>query len=93
MIENLFGQIRAKGGNRDTLTVQQFRYIYRSVCVDKLQETIKDSNCQADNIKMALTLNEIIERCTETNQNNTQTQDTYDPLNLLADICARTDVC
>ena len=90
MIENLFGQIRAKGGNRDTLTVQQFRYIYRSVCVDKLQETIKDSNCQADNIKMALTLNEIIERCTETNQNNTQTQDTYDPLNLLADICART---
>ena len=47
-LENFFSTVRGKGGQRDSMDPQQFRYSLRQIMVEKILLTSAKSNCEDD---------------------------------------------
>ncbi|KAF0314690.1 Transposable element P transposase [Amphibalanus amphitrite] len=59
-VENLFGVIRQRGGDRDHPDPTQFRHAYRHVLVNNLMTPPESANCEADGDNLIAALREVL---------------------------------
>lgn len=55
-IENLFSQVRSKGGHRFNPSAREFRYAYRNLCTNMLLASIPTANCDFDKDELLICL-------------------------------------
>lgn len=65
-VENLFSQIRARGGQRDNPDSQQFRAAFRQVLIDAVMLPSRGTNCEEDMGEFLLSLDTM-----QVSENNT----------------------
>jgi hypothetical protein len=76
-IENLFFQIRSKGGSRENPDSEQFRGAIRDVMVDKIMLTSDTKNCEDDSDNFLASLNSFthVSPPTAAKENDTSSED------------------
>lgn len=103
MLEHFFARVRARGGNRDTHSAQQFRFAYRAACLDKLKYTIAGTNCSSEDTDTgdseAIDQDELYTNLLKITRKQeyrpisirpgNQPHTSNDPLHMLAELCQR----
>ena len=58
-LENIFSQIRSKGGHRFNLSAREFRFAYRNLCSTLMLASIPSANCEYDEDGMLTSLSRL----------------------------------
>ena len=90
MLENMFSEVRQRGGNCENPTAQQFRFLYRAVCVNRAWTGAQGGNCEADD---ATLLSQIVTSASVSpeypgDDSPGPSHSTGEDLDLLANICS-----